>query len=60
MWEFYLIASELSFSHGKHMNFQMQLSKHVDAVPLTRNYMFEVEGKLPNKLTAKKNKTILS
>jgi cyclopropane-fatty-acyl-phospholipid synthase len=60
MWEFYLIASELSFSHGKHMNFQMQLSKLVDAVPLTRNYMFEVEGKLPNKLTVKKNRTILS
>jgi cyclopropane-fatty-acyl-phospholipid synthase len=47
MWEFYLIAAELSFSHGKHMNFQVQLSKVVNAVPLTRDYMFEKERLLP-------------
>ena len=49
MWEFYLIASELAFSHGKHMNFQLQLTRNVDALPLTRDYMFEAEGRLPNK-----------
>ena len=49
MWEFYLIASELAFSHGKHMNFQLQLTRNVDALPLTRDYMFETEGRLPNK-----------
>ncbi len=27
MWEFYLIASELSFTHGSHMVFQMQIAK---------------------------------
>jgi cyclopropane-fatty-acyl-phospholipid synthase len=43
MWEFYLIASELSFSHGKHMNFQIQLTKQVGAVALTRDYMVDVE-----------------
>jgi cyclopropane-fatty-acyl-phospholipid synthase len=43
MWEFYLIASELSFSHGKHMNFQIQLTKDVSATALTRDYMFENE-----------------
>jgi cyclopropane-fatty-acyl-phospholipid synthase len=47
MWEFYLIASELSFSHGKHMNFQIQLTKDVSAANLTRDYMFEKEKLLP-------------
>jgi cyclopropane-fatty-acyl-phospholipid synthase len=46
MWEFYLIASELAFSHGKHMNFQMQLTKNVSAVPLTRDYIGEAERAL--------------
>lgn len=47
MWEFYLIASELAFSHGKHMNFQIQLAKNVSAVPLTRDYMLDSERILP-------------
>ena len=47
MWEFYLIASELAFSHGKHMNFQIQLTKEVNAAKLTRDYMFENEKQLP-------------
>jgi cyclopropane-fatty-acyl-phospholipid synthase len=46
MWEFYLIASELSFSHGKHMNFQIQLTKSPRALPLTRDYMHENELRL--------------
>ena len=46
MWEFYLIVSEFSFRHGKHMNFQIQLSKTVDALPLARDYMLETERKL--------------
>jgi cyclopropane-fatty-acyl-phospholipid synthase len=50
MWEFYLIASELSFSHGKHMNFQIQLTKDVHAAALTRDYMQNTEQKLPNKV----------
>lgn len=39
MWEFYLAASESAFRHQGHMNFQIQLAKHVDAVPLTRDYI---------------------
>ncbi len=54
MWEFYLIASELAFSHGKHMNFQMQLSKQVGTVALTRDYMFENEQLLAMKLPREK------
>jgi cyclopropane-fatty-acyl-phospholipid synthase len=43
MWEFYLIGCELAFRHGGQMVFQMQLAKHQDAVPLTRDYMVDWE-----------------
>lgn len=43
MWEFYLLTSELSFRHFKHMVFQIQLTKAVDTLPLQRDYMFEAE-----------------
>jgi len=46
MWEFYLVVSEFSFRHGKHMNFQIQLSKDVNALPLSRDYMIEIEQKI--------------
>lgn len=46
MWEFYLIVSEFSFRYSKNMNFQIQLAKNVNALPITRNYMFETEAKL--------------
>ena len=46
MWEFYLIVSEFSFRHGKHMNFQIQLSKTVDALPISRDYMVKREREL--------------
>jgi len=43
MWEFYLSASEMSFRFGGFMVFQAQLARQVDAVPITRDYMFEQE-----------------
>jgi len=43
MWEFYLAGSEVAFRWGGHLNFQMQLAKNVDAVPLTRDYITEWE-----------------
>jgi cyclopropane-fatty-acyl-phospholipid synthase len=43
MWEMYLVGSELAFRSGGHMVFQMQLAKTLDAVPLTRDYMFDRE-----------------
>jgi len=43
MWEFYLSISELSFQLGKHMNFQIQLTKDVHALPVTRDYMVDEE-----------------
>jgi cyclopropane-fatty-acyl-phospholipid synthase len=43
MWEIYLVGSEIAFRRQDHMVFQMQLAKAVDAVPLTRDYMFDWE-----------------
>lgn len=39
MWEFYLCVSEVAFRHRGCMVFQIQLSRRVDAVPLTRDYI---------------------
>jgi cyclopropane-fatty-acyl-phospholipid synthase len=46
MWEFYLAASEMSFRKQNVMNFQLQLTKRQDIVPLTRDYIGEEEGRL--------------
>ncbi len=43
MWEFYLAGAEIAFRIDGHMNFQMQLAKKVDAVPLVRDYMVDWE-----------------
>jgi len=43
MWEFYLAGAEMDFRYLKAMVFQLQMSKSISAVPLTRDYMFEWE-----------------
>ena len=43
MWEFYLAASEMSFRFNGFMVFQVQLSRALEAVPLTRDYMADQE-----------------
>ncbi len=43
MFEFYLVGAELAFRVQGHMNFQLQLTRSIDAVPFTRDYMFERE-----------------
>jgi cyclopropane-fatty-acyl-phospholipid synthase len=43
MWEFYLAGSEVAFRRQGHMNFQMQLARRVDTVPLTRDYITDWE-----------------
>ncbi|AQS41209.1 MAG: Cyclopropane-fatty-acyl-phospholipid synthase [Candidatus Tokpelaia hoelldobleri] len=45
MWEFYLAASESSFRWQEMMVFQIQLAHKQDAVPLTRDYTYEAEGR---------------
>ncbi len=46
MFEFYLSGSELAFRMDDHMNFQIQLAKANDTVPLARDYMFEAERRI--------------
>ncbi|MFT8417490.1 MAG: cyclopropane-fatty-acyl-phospholipid synthase family protein [Acetobacter sp.] len=43
MFEFYLVAAELAFRVQGHMNFQLQLSPSISAVPYTRDYMVDAE-----------------
>lgn len=43
MFEFYLAASELAFRRWGHMNWQMQLTRGMEALPLTRDYMLDAE-----------------
>jgi cyclopropane-fatty-acyl-phospholipid synthase len=43
MWEFYLAGCEAGFRHSGLVNFQIQLAKAVDAVPLTRDYIRQWE-----------------
>ncbi len=41
MWRFYLAACEQTFRHGRQAVFQFQLSRRIDAVPLTRDYLYQ-------------------
>lgn len=43
MFEFYLAGSELSFRRLRLINWQLQLARRVDALPISRDYMFERE-----------------
>ena len=46
MWEFYLAGSEMSFRHRGLMVFQIQVARHQEAVPLTRDYVGPAEERL--------------
>ena len=39
MWEYYLAGAEIGFRYQGTMVFQIQLTKKIDALPLTRDYM---------------------
>jgi cyclopropane-fatty-acyl-phospholipid synthase len=52
MWEFYLAVSEMSFRYGGLMVFQAQLTRQIDTVPLTRDYLFEREKSVQAALAA--------
>lgn len=41
MWEFYLASAELGFRYGGHMIFQIQLTRKIDTLPVTRDYMLK-------------------
>ena len=46
MWEFYLAASECAFRFQKLVVFQIQLTRSVDTLPITRGYMEDAERAL--------------
>ena len=46
MWDFYLAISEYAFRGGSMMNFQIQLTADLEALPLTRDYMGAAEAEL--------------
>ncbi len=41
MWEVYLAGCEMGFRHQGLMVFQIQITKKIDALPLTRDYIYE-------------------
>lgn len=43
MWEFYLAASEIAFRNLGFMVFQIQFSKSLESIPLTRDYIRDAE-----------------
>lgn len=45
MWEYYLTASEIAFRNLGFMVFQIQFTKSLNAIPLTRDYIGEQERK---------------
>ena len=40
MWKFYLAACEQTFRFRRQGVFQFQISREVDAVPITRDYLY--------------------
>jgi cyclopropane-fatty-acyl-phospholipid synthase len=46
MWEFYLASSEMAFRKQNLMNFQIQLTRRQGVVPMTRDYIADIETKL--------------
>ncbi len=51
MWRFYLSSCKQSFRNARQAVFQFQLSRKVDAVPVTRDYLYGAQGK-PQALSA--------
>jgi cyclopropane-fatty-acyl-phospholipid synthase len=47
MWTFYLAGARAAFVHGNLCNYQIQYIRNRHALPITRDYMREVEVKLP-------------
>ena len=43
MWDYYLCASEVSFRNSGLVVFQVQLAKRLEDLPLTRDYITEIE-----------------
>lgn len=49
MWEMYLAGCEMGFRHQGLMVFQLQLTKRLETLPLTRDYIYEWERAHPGR-----------
>jgi len=49
MWEFYLALCEVGFRYLSSMVFQVQLSRRLSTVPITRDYILDAEHSLATK-----------
>jgi cyclopropane-fatty-acyl-phospholipid synthase len=52
MWEYYLSVAECGFRFLGQVVFQIQLTKKIDSVPLTRDYIVRREAELRRRDTA--------
>ena len=52
MWEFYLAGCECAFRFDVELVFQLQLANSMDAVPITRDYIPDLEARLRAKENA--------
>ena len=43
MWEFYLASAEMTFRYDRLVVFQIQLTKRIETLPMTRDYMLDAE-----------------
>lgn len=51
MWRYYLLAAEATFLRGgRCLVYQLQLGKHVDAAPFTRDYLYRGDAEAPGAL----------
>ena len=55
MWQFYLAGALVAFRHDGHLNYQIQLSRCREALPLTRDYMGQTEQSIRARLQDRKN-----
>ncbi|MDB5701469.1 MAG: dnaC [Sphingomonadales bacterium] len=46
MWQFYLAGALVAFRHDAHLNFQIQLSRRRETLPLTRDYIADAEQRV--------------
>ena len=46
MWQFYLVGAEAAFRYGAMVNWQIQYVRRRDALPMTRDFMYEEERRL--------------
>ena len=49
MWEMYLLGSETSFRYQNYTVFQMQITRDINTLPITRDYQYQAEQALAEK-----------